>query len=112
MDSLEYLGKELNVVIDRPLGSTHPKFGFYYPINYGYIPDTISGDGEELDAYVLLIDTPLKEFNGVCIAVVKRNEEDDDKLIIIPKGKTISKDEIEKQIAFHEKWFTHKLYTI
>jgi len=43
---------------------------------------------------------------------VKRNEEDDDKLIVIPKGKTISKEEIEEAIAFQEKWFTHRLYLI
>ena len=110
MESLEFLGKEVKVIIDRPLGSKHPKFRFEYPINYGYIPNTKSGDGEELDAYILLINKPLKEFNGICIGVVKRNEEDDDKLIVIPKNKTISKEEIEKTIAFQEQWFTHKLY--
>ena len=46
-----YLGQTVSVVMDRPLGSKHPKHGFIYPVNYGYIPNTISGDGEELDAY-------------------------------------------------------------
>ena len=48
--------------MDRPLGTKHPKHGFVYEVNYGYIPNTVSGDGEELDAYVLGIDKPLKEF--------------------------------------------------
>lgn len=43
----------LEVTIDRPFGSKHPKHGFIYPINYGYVPNTISGDGEELDCYIL-----------------------------------------------------------
>ena len=43
-----YIGKLVQVKIDRPKGSKHPKFGFEYPLNYGYIPYTISGDGEEL----------------------------------------------------------------
>ena len=112
INSLQFLGQELKVIIDRPLGSKHPKFNFTYPINYGYIPNTTSGDGEELDAYVLLVNEPLKEFNGICIGVIKRNEEDDDKLIIIPKGKSISKEEIEKAINFQEQWFTHRLYLV
>ena len=53
MDNRQYLGKEVDVKMDRPMGSKHPKWGFVYPVNYGYIPNTISGDGEELDAYVL-----------------------------------------------------------
>ena len=39
--------------MDRPLGCKHPKYGFIYPVNYGYVPKTVSGDGEEWDAYVL-----------------------------------------------------------
>jgi len=33
-----FLGKEIEVIIDRPLGSKHPKHGFKYETNYGYIP--------------------------------------------------------------------------
>ena len=53
MDSKEYIGKIIDVKIDRPMGSKHPKHGFIYPVNYGYVPNTISGDVEELDCYVL-----------------------------------------------------------
>jgi len=38
INTLEFLNKEVKVIIDRPLGSKHPKFAFEYPINYGYIP--------------------------------------------------------------------------
>lgn len=49
MNNFEYVGKEVKVAIDRAMGSAHPKHGFIYPVNYGYIPNTISGDGEELE---------------------------------------------------------------
>ncbi len=52
MKNIDYLNKIINAKIDRPLGSKHPKYNFYYPTNYGYIPNTLSGDGEELDCYI------------------------------------------------------------
>lgn len=60
----EFLGKKVEVIIDRPMGSKHPRWNFIYPINYGYIPNTLSGDGEELDAYVLGIFEPLEKYEG------------------------------------------------
>lgn len=60
MDIKEYLHKIVKVKMDRPLGTQHPKHGFIYECNYGYIPNTISGDGEELDAYVLGDHKPLE----------------------------------------------------
>jgi len=56
MKSTDFLNTIVDVVIDRPLGSKHPKYNYFYPVNYGYIPNTISGDGEELDAFILLVD--------------------------------------------------------
>lgn len=94
MNNIDYLDKALEVKIDRPLGSKHPKHGFIYPINYGYVPNTISGDGEELDCYVLGIDIPVEKFKGKCIAVIHRTNDDDDKLIIVPEGKNYTDEEI------------------
>ena len=37
MNNINYLDKTLEVKIDRPLGSKHPKHSFIYPINYGGI---------------------------------------------------------------------------
>ena len=105
--SQNYLNKTVSVIMDRPLGSKHPKHGFTYPINYGYIPNTISGDNEELDAYILGIDIPLKQFTGKCIAIIHRTNDNDDKLIIVPEGKNFSDAEIEKEVEFQEQWFEH-----
>ncbi len=106
---LQYLGKLVKVKIDRPLGSLHPEYGFIYEVNYGYIPHTISGDNEELDAYVLGVNTPLFEFEGICTAVLHRTNDNDDKLIIVPPDIYLSDAEIEQQTFFQEKWFHHIL---
>lgn len=108
-DSQQYLGKVVYVKVDRPLGSAHPKYGFVYEVNYGYVPNTVSGDGEELDAYILGVDMPLSEFEGRCIAVIRRTNDNDDKLIVVPSDVYFSDAEIEKQTAFQEKWFQHVL---
>ncbi|MBP5399877.1 MAG: inorganic diphosphatase [Alphaproteobacteria bacterium] len=109
MKTTDYIGKTIKVIIDRPLGSKHPKHGFEYPLNYGYVPNTKSGDGEELDVYVLGINKPLKEFSGQCIGVIHRTDDDDDKLIVVPEGIDFSDNEIENATAFQEKWFKHVL---
>ncbi len=109
MDIKEYIGKTVKVTMDRPLGSKHPKHGFVYECNYGYIAGTISGDGEELDAYVLGVDEPLDEFEGECVAVIHRTNDDDDKLVVVPNSVKISDAEIEVKTAFQEKWFSHKI---
>ena len=110
MDSKDYIGKIVKVKVDRPLGSKHPNFDMIYPVNYGYIPDTISGDGEELDAYVLGIFEPIKEFTGKCIAVIKRLNEDDDKLIIVPENKMYTKEQIKALTEFQERFFESEIY--
>ncbi len=109
-NSQQYLGKIIKVKIDRPLGSAHPEHGFIYKVNYGYISGTVSGDGEELDAYVLGVDTPLSQFEGRCIAVIHRTNDNDDKLIVVPPDMYLSDIEIEQQTEFQEKWFQHVLF--
>lgn len=64
VNSKDFLGKEVFVEIDRPLGTRHPKHGFMYMINYGFVPNTISGDCEELDAYLLGKYEPVEESKG------------------------------------------------
>ncbi len=107
MKNEEYIGKILDVKIDRELGSKHPKHGFIYTVNYGFIPNTISGDGEELDCYVLGVFEPVKEFRGKCIAIVHRTNDDDDKLIIVPEGVEYSDDAINALVEFQERFFKH-----
>lgn len=101
----EYLGKEVTVEIDRQLGTRHPKHGFMYMLNYGYIPNTVSGDGEELDAYLVGEFEPVESSKGVVIAVIHRVNDDDDKLIVAPAGKEYSDDAIRALTEFQERFF-------
>ena len=110
MENKEYLGKKVRVVMDRPLGSVHPKHGFVYPVNYGYIPDTISGDGEELDAYVLGEHNPLSEFDGVVVAIIHRINDNDDKLIVMQEGRNYTDDQIRALTEFQEQYFESVIY--
>jgi inorganic pyrophosphatase len=105
IDTKLYIGKIIRAKIDRQMGSKHPKHGFIYPINYGYIPNTISGDGEELDCYVLGVFEPIENFTGECIAVIHRLNDNDDKLVLVPENKKYTNDEIRVLTEFQERFF-------
>lgn len=105
----DFLGKKVKVVMDRPIGSKHPKWNFIYPINYGYVPNTISGDGEELDAYIVGIFESVEEYEGKCIAAIHRLDDDDDKLVIAPEEKIYTKQQIEALVEFQERFFEHEI---
>jgi len=111
MNSKNFLGKNVKVLIDRPLGSTHPKHDdIIYGVNYGYLPNTVSGDSEELDVYVLGVSNPIETFEGVCIAIVHRLHEDDDKLIVAPKEIDFTNEEIRSYISFQERFFEYEIW--
>ncbi len=104
------LGKFAKVIIERPIGSTHPNHSnIVYGVNYGYLPFTISGDGEEVDAYVLGVNQPIDEFIGKIIAIKHRTNDNEIKLVVAPKDMNFSKEEIETAINFQEKYFEGKL---
>ena len=105
-----YLGKILEIKIDRPLGYMHKKekYTLTYPVNYGFIPGVIGGDGEELDVYLLGVNKPVEEYTAKIIGVVYRENDTEDKLIAAPKGVVFTKEEIAEQIHFQEKYY--KIY--
>lgn len=105
VNAKDYLRKDVVVKIDRQLGTNHPKHGFMYMLNYGYIPNTISGDGEELDAYIVGAFEPIEEFEGHVIAIIHRTNDYDDKLIVAPKGVDYSDDAIRALTEFQERFF-------
>lgn len=105
----------VNVVIEIPRGTRRNKYEvdkktgrifldrvngahFFYPYDYGYIPDTLCGDGDPLDA-LIIIDEPL--FPGVVVPArpigvlnMVDDGETDEKLICVPAD-DISKDHIQ-----------------
>ncbi len=111
-DLAPYLGALVQVEIDRPLGSPHPRYpDLRYPVNYGYLPGTMSGDGAPADAYVLGVEVPVTTCEGVVIALVVRADDVEDKLVVAPPGKTFSRDQIAAAVAFQEQFFSSSIVT-
>ena len=100
------IGTIVKVMVDRPLGSYHPKYkDMFYPINYGFIEGVIAPDGEEQDAYILGVDVPVKEFVGKIIAIIHREDDVEEKWVVITKHSSFTKDEMVEQVRFQEKYF-------
>lgn len=100
------IGKTVTVIVDRPLGSYHPKHkDLYYPVNYGYIEGVMALDGEEQDAYILGVDKPVETFVGKVIAIIHRENDVEDKWVVVPKHLSFTKEEILKQVHFQEQYF-------
>lgn len=50
--SLDEMVNTSEIVIDRPKGSVHPRYGsFVYPLDYGYLKNTASPDGSGIDVW-------------------------------------------------------------
>ena len=101
----DFIGKTVTVTMDRPMNSKHPKYGWNYDLNYGFIPNTKSPDGEELDAYIVGVNEPVGTFNGKCIAVIHRTDDNDDKLVVVPGGLEMTDEEIIRATHFQEQFF-------
>ena len=103
----ELMGKEVHVVVDRPIGYQHGDI--VYPINYGYIPGIIAGDGEEQDAYILGVNEPIAEFDGQVIAAIRRKNDCEDKLVVAPVGSVYHQGQIAEAVYFQEQYFDTRI---
>ena len=99
----DLLGKAVHVEVDRPVGYRHGDI--LYPVNYGYIPGLLAGDGEEQDVYILGVSHPLTEFDGIIIGAALRRDDVEDKLIAAPEGMTFSPGEMARAVRFQEQYF-------
>ena len=105
-----YREKMVDVIIDRPIGSVHPKYeDMIYPLNYGFIPNVFGGDGEELDVYLMGLNVPVKEYKAKVIAIVHRHNDVEDKLVAAPEGMSFTKMEIEDAVRFQEQYFESEI---
>lgn len=105
-----YLGKTVLIKIDRPIGSTHPRYSdMIYPVNYGYIPGALGGDGEEQDVYLLGIDEPVAEYTARIIAIIHRHNDVEDKLVAAPIGMKLMQNEIANAVYFQEQYFDSEI---
>ena len=109
-----YLGRIVTVEIDRPVGFHHVTKGIHldYTINYGFLPGVTGGDGEEQDVYVLGIAEPLERFTGPVVGVVRRRDDNEDKLIAAPEGMRLTAAQMAEAIHFVEKYFDSTIESI
>ena len=109
-DYADVLGKPVHCVMDRPLGSAHPRYPeMIYPVNYSYVPGVMAGDNAEQDVYALGPTVPLETFDGVVIAVIHRFNDCEDKWVAAEKTGMYSKEEIERILRFQEKYYVSEI---
>ncbi len=97
---------QIHAVIDRPLGSAHPKHpDIIYPVNYGYVPGVMAPDGDWQDVYILGVCEPVDTFTGRRIAVIHRRDDAEDKWVLAPEGMTFTAEEIMEAVRFQEQYF-------
>ncbi|MCJ7584555.1 MAG: hypothetical protein MUO30_07280 [Anaerolineales bacterium] len=75
-EALDRLVSESRVVIDRPKGTCHPRYPeLAYPLDYGYLDGTTSGDGGGIDVWLGASGT--RDLSAVLMTVdlVKRDAE-------------------------------------
>ncbi len=101
---------EFNVIIEIPMNADPVKYevdkesgaifvdrfmstAMHYPTNYGYVPKTISGDGDPVDVLVI---TPVPLIPGVvvpcrAIGILKMQDEagEDGKVLAVPANKIL-----------------------
>jgi len=75
-EAFDTLVSSSEIVLDRPIGTSHPRYpDFTYPLDYGYLQGTRSGDGDGIDVWV---GSKLeKRVTGVvlCVDLTKRDSE-------------------------------------
>lgn len=95
-DPIKYeVDKESGAIfVDRFMGTA-----MHYPVNYGYIPHTIAGDGDPVDVLVV---TPFPLFPGVVvrcrpIGILKMTDDggEDAKVLAVP---------VTKVLPIYSKW--------
>ena len=102
-----HMGKKVHIVVDRPVGYRHGNI--LYPVNYGYLPEVIAGDGEAQDVYILCVAEPLETFDGYIIGAIRRKDDVEDKLVAAPEGMRFHQAQIAEMVAFQEQYFDSKV---
>lgn len=93
--ALETLLSTCEVTIDRPKGSHHPNWpNIAYPLDYGYLEGSESGDGNEIDVW--LGSLPDGRLTAVAVTVDLHKRDSEIKLLI-----RCSEEEIGVVYEFH-----------
>jgi inorganic pyrophosphatase len=98
----ELLGTEVQVVVDRPLGSKSPNHGTFYPLNFGYVKNHFVRE-KPIKAYVIGEFDPLESFEGKIVAIVERINKPGTKVVVAKEDKYTT-EQIEALIEFRERY--------
>jgi inorganic pyrophosphatase len=102
----DWIGRRVPVVVDRPLGTPHPEDGrLVYALNYGFVPGTRASDGDPIDVYIIDVDRPLAECRAEVIAVIRRRDDAEYKLVARVGRGEWSPSEILARTHFQERFF-------
>lgn len=100
------LGKTVTITVDRLMGSAHPQHNdIIYPVNYGFIDEFDAPDGEKQNAYILGVDKPLKVFTGTVTAIIHRENDTEDKLVVTSPEMKYNQATIMEAVHFQEQYF-------
>lgn len=96
-DALEALVASHKAVIERPRGSTHPRYpDITYPLDYGYLEDTTASDGACIDVWVGSLNQ--KDVNAAVLTVDLEKRDSEVKVLL---GCTA--EEMQTIYSFHDK---------
>ncbi len=80
-EKLEALVKHCGLVIDRPKGTSHPRFpDFIYPLEYGYLAGTVAMDQGGIDVWVGSL--PDRRVTGVICTVDSLKQDAEIKILL------------------------------
>lgn len=80
-NALDKLVAKSPIVVDRPKGTCHPKFAeIIYPLDYGYLDGTMSGDKEGIDVWLGSLEK--KVVTGIVITVDLFKNDAEQKILV------------------------------
>jgi len=95
--TLDTLVSTCEITVDRPAGSCHPRYpDLVYPLDYGYLQGTQSGDGAEVDCWVGTMDG--RDVTGIVVTIDLHKRDIEAKVFL---GCTPA--EMETVAAFHNR---------
>lgn len=80
-NALDELVRNSEIIIDRPKGTTHPKYpNLVYKVDYGYLKNTSSMDGNGIDVWVGTDD--VKKIDAIMCIVDLMKKDSEIKILI------------------------------
>lgn len=96
-NKMDLLVEHCELVIDRPRGSRHPRYpDFIYPLDYGYLKDTLSMDQGGIDVWVGTL--PERKVTAIICAVDLTKNDAEIKILL-----SCTMDEASAVLQIHNK---------